>query len=178
LAEAIRGISRPRYLTFEEGPLADWLFRHLGPYVDEVLVCEPRRNQLIAKDSEKDDPIDAEKLAQLYRGHYLKRVHHPERLERAIFKQHVAAYHDAVRLRVARANRILAQFRRHGVFLKEADFARQEGRATSFARLPASQLLRAHRRESVEAESVQRACGGVPRVALTLGLRPRGPGRE
>ena len=142
LAEAITGISRPRYLTFEEGPLADWLFRHLGPYVDEVLVCEPRRNHLIAKDSDKDDPIDAEKLAQLYRGHYLKRVHHPESLERAIFKQHVAAYHDAVRLRVARANRILAQFRQHGVFLKEADFARQEDRGTLFARLPASQLLR------------------------------------
>jgi hypothetical protein len=31
-------------------------------------VCNPRRNHLIAKEGEKDDPIDAEKLAQLYRG--------------------------------------------------------------------------------------------------------------
>lgn len=142
LVEAITAISRPRYLTFEEGPMADWLFRHLGPHVDEVLVCEPRRNHLIAKDSEKDDPIDAEKLAQLYRGGYLKRVHHPESLQRAIFKQHVAAYHDAVGLRVARANRILAQFRQHGVLLREVDFAHREDRPRLLAGLPASKLLR------------------------------------
>jgi transposase len=142
LVEVITAISRPRYLTFEEGSMADWLFRHLSPYVDELVVCEPRRNRLIAKDSDKDDPIDAEKLAQLYRGGYLKRVHHPESLERAIFKQHVAAYHDAVGLRVARANRILGQFRQHGVFLKEADFAAGEDRDACLARLPASKLLR------------------------------------
>jgi hypothetical protein len=56
-----------------------------------LVVCEPRRNPLIAKDSDKDDPIDAEKLALLYRGGYLKPVHHPESLDRAIFKRHVAA---------------------------------------------------------------------------------------
>jgi hypothetical protein len=51
-----------------------------------LVVCEPRRNPLIAKDSDKDDPIDAEKLAQLYRGGYLKPVHHPESLDRANFR--------------------------------------------------------------------------------------------
>lgn len=142
LVEAIRGVGRPRYVTFEEGPLADWLLRNLSPHADEVLVCEPRRNRLIAKDSDKDDPIDAGKLAHLYRGGYLKRVHHPESLERAIFKQHVAAYHDAVELRVARANRILSQFRQHGVFLKERDFADREDRCECLTRLPASKLLR------------------------------------
>jgi transposase len=142
LREAIESVPRPRYVTFEEGPLADWLFRNLSPYADEVMVCEPRRNHLIAKDSDKDDPIDAEKLAQLYRGGYLKRVHHPESLDRAIFKQHVAGYRDAVRLRVAQANRILARFRRHGVFLKEADLAGREERAELLDRLPHSELLR------------------------------------
>ncbi|MFV2068702.1 MAG: transposase [Pirellulales bacterium] len=142
LREAIESVPRPRYVTFEEGPLADWLFRNLSEYADELVVCEPRRNHLIAKDSDKDDPIDAEKLAQLYRGGYLKAVHHPESLDRAIFKQHVAGYRDAVRLRVARANRILAQFRQHGVFLKEADFADREEREKLLERLPKSELLR------------------------------------
>lgn len=142
LREAIERVRRPRYVAFEEGPLADWLYRHLTPYADEVMVCDPRRNHLIAKDSDKDDPIDAEKLAQLYRGGYLKRVHHPESLDRAIFKQHVAGYHDAVRLRVARANRILSQLRRHGVFVKEADFADREKRERLMERLPSSTLLR------------------------------------
>ena len=29
--------------------MADWLYRSLLPHADEVLVCEPRRNHLIAK---------------------------------------------------------------------------------------------------------------------------------
>jgi transposase len=142
LREAIESVRRPRRVTFEEGPLADWLFRNLSEDADEVLVCEPRRNRLIAKDSDKDDPIDAEKLAHLYRGGYLKRVHHSGSLDRAIFKQHVAGYHDAVRLRVARANRIIAQFRHHGVFVREADFSQEEGRGKLLGRLPVSELLR------------------------------------
>ncbi|MEK7711326.1 MAG: hypothetical protein AAB341_05460 [Planctomycetota bacterium] len=43
-----------------------------------MAVCDPRRNHLIAKDSDKDDSIDVEKLAQLYHGGYIKRVHHFE----------------------------------------------------------------------------------------------------
>lgn len=141
LRECVESVPRPRYVTFEEGPLAGWLFRNLSEYADEVLVCEPRRNHLIAKDSDKDDPIDAEKLAQLYRGGYLKRVHHPAKLEQAIFKQYVAGYHDAVRLRVARANYILAHFRHHGVFIREADFADRDSRGKQLDRLPTSKLL-------------------------------------
>lgn len=141
LKECVKSVPRPRYVTFEEGPLADWLFRNLSDCADEVLVCEPRRNQLIAKDSDKDDPIDAGKLAHLYRGGYLKRVHHTASLQRSIFKQHVAGYHDAIRLRVARANRIIAQFRHHGVFVKEADFADGDSRGKLLERLPASNLL-------------------------------------
>ena len=143
LVEAITGVRRPRYVTFEEGPLADWLYRSLRSHVDDVFVCEPRRNHLIAKDSDKDDPIDAEKLAQLYRGGYLKRVHHPDSLGRAVFKQHVATYHDVVRQRVQAANRAMARLRRHGVFVQEDAFADDmEGRKMLLRRLPASRLLR------------------------------------
>jgi transposase len=142
LLEAISSVPRPRYVTFEEGPMADWLYRSLLPHADEVLVCEPRRNHLIAKESDKDDPIDAEKLAQLYRGGYLKRVHHPESLDRAVFKQHVGLYHDSVRERVRRANHVIAQFRRHGLLVKEAHFSAKEDRLRLVRSLPASALLR------------------------------------
>ena len=142
LLEAITGIAHPRYVTFEEGPMAEWLFRSLSPHADEVLVCEPRRNHLIAKDSEKDDPIDAEKLAQLYRGGYLKRVHHPHSLDRTIFKQHVGLYHDRVRDRVRAVNYLIAQFRHYGVFIKEDDFKEQEDRKSLLECLPASNGLR------------------------------------
>ena len=74
LAAALDSVRRPRVLTFEEGPLADWLTRNLRMHVDRLIVCEPRRNALISKDGDKDDPIDVGKLAQLLRGGYLKEV--------------------------------------------------------------------------------------------------------
>jgi transposase len=122
LLEMIESVRRPRRLVFEEGPLADWLYRQLGAAADEIVVSEPRRNRLIAAEGDKDDPIDAPKLAQLYRGGYLKAVHHPESLDRAVFKQIVGLYHDRVRHRVRQANRIMGQFRQHGVFIREKAF--------------------------------------------------------
>lgn len=116
LATRLDGIARPRRLTFEEGPLADWLARELRPHVEELIVCEPRRNQWIAKDSDKDDPIDVGKLADLYRGGYLKPVHQPATLERSLLKQEVLHYHDQVRERVRHGNQLVALFRRHGLF--------------------------------------------------------------
>jgi hypothetical protein len=47
----------------------------LSPVVDEMVVSEPRRNRLIAKEGDKDDDLDAEKLAQLLRGGFVKAVH-------------------------------------------------------------------------------------------------------
>jgi transposase len=98
--------------------LADWLARALRPHVDELLVCEPRRNSWIARDGDKDDPIDARKLADLYRGGYLKAVHQSESLQRSLLKQQVSLYHDRVAERVRQGNQLGALFRRHGVFLK------------------------------------------------------------
>jgi transposase len=141
LVEAIEGIPRPRALTFEEGPLADWLYRNLSSHVDKIIVAHPRRNALIAKDSDKDDPIDAEKLAQLLRGGYLKAVHHPESLDRAIFKQHIGLYHQQVWQRVRQANHVLAQLRRWGVFVNEAAFAEGEGRKDLWKLLPKNPIL-------------------------------------
>jgi len=57
---ALRGvlgsISGTKFLTFEEGPMAGWLYRNFKDDVDELIVCDPRRNKLIACDG--DDIID------------------------------------------------------------------------------------------------------------------------
>jgi transposase len=142
LVEVVMQVRRPRHVVMEEGPLADWLCRNLSEYVDEVVACDPRRNHLIAKDSDKDDPIDAEKLGHLYRGGYIKAVHHAETLDRAIFKDHVGLYHDRVRNRVRQANRIIGQLRRHGVIVRESAFADEVSRAKLLAALPKSAVLR------------------------------------
>ena len=141
LVEIVQSVRGPRRLTFEEGPMAGWLKRNLQRHVEQLVVCDPRRNNLIAKDSDKDDPIDAAKLAQLFRGGFVKPVHHPETLDRVVFKQHVNLYHDSVRERTRLANRIIAQFRHHGVVLAESHFAHVEDRPGLLRQLPSSTLL-------------------------------------
>jgi transposase len=143
LVEELEKVPRPRHVVIEEGPLADWLWRNLRPRVDEMVICEPRRNRLIAQEGDKDDPLDAEKLAQLYRGGYVKAVHHGDSLKRAIFKQHVGLYHDAVKQRVRAALRIGALLRRHGVFVREKAFADPADRPALLERLPKSRTLAA-----------------------------------
>jgi transposase len=142
LVEALEQVPRPRSLTFEEGPMADWLARSLQPYVDRLLVCEPRRNRLIAKDGDKDDPIDAEKLAQLFRGGYLKEVHQAGTLERSVLKQHVSFYHDRVRDRVRQGHELVALLRRHGIFLAVNTLTDPERRRAAWERMPEAPVLR------------------------------------
>lgn len=141
LLQMITSVPRPRSVTFEEGPLAGWLARHLRSAVDELVVCDPRRNALIAKDSDKDDPLDALKLAQLFRGGYLKPVHQAATEERALLKQHVALYHDRVRDRVRQGHQIIAQLRRHGVMASIEEVIEESARAAWWKNLPASKVL-------------------------------------
>jgi transposase len=142
LVEAIESIRKPRVLTFEEGPLAGWLSRSLAEHVDELIVCEPRRNALIAKEGDKDDPIDAEKLALLFRGGFLKQVHQAETLDRAILKQHVGFYHDRIRERVRQGHQFTCQLRRHGVFYGIDELKNHEARSRAWRELPNRQVLR------------------------------------
>lgn len=140
LRQAIEQVPRPRHVVLEEGPLADWLVRELRPCADAVVACDPRRNAHIAKDGDKDDPIDAFKLGQLYRGNYVTAVHHPQTLERSGFKQLVGLYHDRVRNLVRQSNRILAQFRRHGAFGSQADLLDSPRRRALLAQVPLKPL--------------------------------------
>jgi transposase len=139
LREAIESVPRPRRMVIEEGPLADWLARELGPHVDEMIVCDPRRNALIAKDGEKDDAIDWRKLAALCRSGHVKAVHHSQSLARSLFKQHVQLYHDRVRHRVSEGLKLLWRLRRLGVFIKLKDLKPQNAASRPqviFSRLP------------------------------------------
>ena len=142
LRALIEPVPRPRHLTFEEGPLANWLYRNLRQHVDSLIVAEPRRNRLIACDGDKDDPVDAAKLAQLLRGGYLKAVHQTDSEEGAIFKQLVAEYHRQVRRRVAQGQQITSLLKQHGVLARAKQFVEKEDRAALLARLPAEELLR------------------------------------
>jgi len=143
LTAAVGRVPKPRRLVIEEGPLADWLCRHLRPLVDEVVSCDPWRNALIAKGGEKSDALDWRKLAHLYRGGYVTPVHHAEALSRSLFKQHVQLYHDRVRHRVSEALKVVWRIRRFGVVVREKDLAGGESeRAALLGRLPDDATLR------------------------------------
>jgi len=142
LAEAVRSVPRPRTLVFEEGPLADWLYRNLRPFVDELIVCDPRRNHLIANDGDKDDPVDVIKLLDLTRGGYLRPVHHTESESRSVFKQLVALYHDRVRRKVAEALRIIWALRRFGIVVRQNAFADPDRRSALLSELPTNRTVR------------------------------------
>jgi len=129
LRDLIESFPRPRRLSFEESSMAGWLYRNLKQHVDELIVCDPRRNAYVARDGDKDDPIDAEKLNDLYRGGFLKSVHQLDSIEKVAAKQIVGMYHDRVAHRVSEGNRLLALGKRWGVMLQRSRLLREDGKA-------------------------------------------------
>lgn len=115
LKEVLAEIGGRKKLTFEEGPMAQWLYRNLKQDVDELIVCDPRRNRLITDDGDKADPIDAGKLAELLRGRHLRAVYHSDDDQQVLLKQWVSLYHDRVREAVRQINKIRARCRMHGM---------------------------------------------------------------
>src|SRR5882724_7311996 len=96
-------------VTFEEGTWAAWLYDLLKPHVDQLVVCNPRKNALL-KDGNKSDRIDARKLADLLRGNQLKPVYHGEtgvRMLRELSRSYLTIVKDLSRV----MNRLKAVYR-------------------------------------------------------------------
>jgi len=87
--------------------MAGWLYRNLKERVDEFIVSEPRRNKLITSDGDKDDKIDASKLAALLRGKFLKPVHHTDDIN-LVLKQVYSVYYLEAGRRFFRRSRSLS----------------------------------------------------------------------
>lgn len=115
IKEVLTSVGGKIHLTFEEGPMAGWLYRNLKDAVEEIIVCDPRRNNYVSCDGDADDKIDSGKLATLLRGGFLRAVHHSDDEGRAEFKQWVNLYHDRVRDAVRMINKIRARCRMYGI---------------------------------------------------------------
>jgi transposase len=63
IVEFIQGLHGTLSLTFEEGTSAAWLHDLLKPHVSQLVVCDPRKAALL-KEGDKNDRIDARKLAE------------------------------------------------------------------------------------------------------------------
>lgn len=115
ISNVLDSLQGKKLLATEEGPMAGWLYRNLNKKLDRFIISDPRRNKLITCDGDKDDKIDAGKLALLLRGGYLRAVYHSDDDGRAELKHWVGLYQDRVRDAVRHINKIRARCRMHGI---------------------------------------------------------------
>ena len=104
----------------EASELSTWVASIIEPLVHSVIVSHPRSLAWIGKDSQKDDKIDARKLAELLR---LKRVHQVFRQTdelRRTFKYLVTHYEQLSREQARYKAKIKARLRTLGIIRKDA----------------------------------------------------------
>src|ERR1700736_7012829 len=109
ILEFLGGLRGTLFVTFEEGTWAAWLYDLLKPHVAKVLVCNPRKNASL-KEGSKSDKIDARKLVDLLRGHYLTPVYHGDnglRTLKELSRSYLTISKDLTRV----MNRIKALYR-------------------------------------------------------------------
>jgi hypothetical protein len=135
ISQVLESLQGTKQLAFEEGPMAGWLYRHLHMKVDQLIVAEPRRNKLITSGGDKDDKIDAAKLAALLRGKFLKPVHHTDDSDRAHFKHWVNLYHARIREATRNINTIRACCRVHGIAIPRKVIRNQKHRELWISKL-------------------------------------------
>ena len=90
ILEFVDGLRGDVQVTLEEGTWAAWLYQLLRPRVTRVVVCDPRRTALL-KEGNKNDRIDARKLAELLYLDKLQPVYHGEHGARTL-KELVRSY--------------------------------------------------------------------------------------
>jgi transposase len=102
-------------LAIEEGPLTYWIAQTIKPYVNDIIIADPRENVLISRNARKNDKLDVRNLCRLLRLGELKRVYHPENDERAVFKAAVQQYIDFRNQETAVKLKLKAKYRSWGV---------------------------------------------------------------
>ena len=85
-------------LTLEQSNMAFWAADHLQHHVDELIVCDPRKNALISRGENKNDKSDTLGLCTLLHMNKLAEVWRPKQLGiRRLFFHQVKEYHRLVK---------------------------------------------------------------------------------
>jgi len=113
LVDFVRGLSGRLHLTLEEGTYSAWLHALLSPWVEKLIVCNPRQKALL-KHGNKSDPIDARKLAELLRLGSLSAVYHGAPEMRTL-KELAASYATLVQDGTRVMNRLKSLYRGRGI---------------------------------------------------------------
>lgn len=102
-------------VVLEETPMSHWAVDLLRPHCRRIVSCDAKQNRWIARNPQKNDESDAERLAELLRLGRLKEVYHTRDADRFAFKGAVQHYLDVQRDRVRAKNKIKALFKRVGL---------------------------------------------------------------
>src|SRR3989441_11779848 len=136
-AERVRGFLKQLrgkvYVTFEEGTQANWLHEVVRSLVTAVVVCDPRHNKLL-QSGNKNDRVDAQKLAELLRNRSLRAVYHGDNGVRTL-KELVRTYDCLVSDTTRVMNRLKAIYRGRAIACSGHDIYRQDGREPWLAEL-------------------------------------------
>jgi transposase len=109
ILQFVHGVRGSVHVTLEEGSCAAWLHDLLKPHGAKVVVRDPRKNALL-KAGNKNDRIDARKLADLLRAGLLSSVYHEEngiRTLKELVRSYLALNRDVTQV----MNRLKAVYR-------------------------------------------------------------------
>ena len=123
-------------LMLEESNLARWLGQLLKPHLQQLVVCDARRNHLISQDHHKHDRRDAFALARLLRLNEFKPVWQPVEEQRVLFKRSAQAYENAVQRQTRLKLQLKALFQHWGLFPTGSIVFSQTGRGDWLKQLP------------------------------------------
>lgn len=123
-------------LMLEESNLARWLGQLLKPHVQQLVVCDARRNRLISHDHHKHDRRDAFALARLLRLNEFKSVWQPVEPQRVLFKRVAQSYENAVARQTRLKLQLKALFQHWGLFPAGSTVFSKSGRAAWLKQLP------------------------------------------
>ena len=123
-------------LMLEESNLARWIGQLLKPYVQQLVVCDARRNRLISQDAHKHDRRDAFALARLLRLNEFKPVWQPTDDQRVLFKRAAQAYEKSVLRQTRLKLQLKSLFQHWGLFPTGATVFAKAGRVTWLRQLP------------------------------------------
>jgi transposase len=138
--EFVKTVPPPRTIYMEEGSLAAWALETCVQYGEKLVITDAKKNHWIGSSMQKDDAIDALKLAQLARGGYIKEIHHQVG-QRRRFKELMIAYHDTVRSTTRIKNKIKAKFRQNGIQCTGTTVYSETSRAEWKGKLPQEATL-------------------------------------
>ena len=155
------------HVTFEEGTQAAWLYDLIRPHVANVVVCDPKK---IARQGNKDDKLDAKRLAELLRMNALTPVYHGEQSTKAV-KELTQSYTSVVEDGTRIKNRLKALFRGRGIDCSGSAVYNPDEREQWLSKLDTAAVRARAKRLWEELECVECLCEEAQKELITESRR-------